>query len=103
MKQKAFNSFAALKESFEILKEQASVVKSENFVIDFATGAALGANNTEVRVKFRYDEAEIMLNDGTTLISIFMIDGRVDRIGGDVQISKISASFNSQLLNIIKF
>jgi hypothetical protein len=103
MKQKAFNSFAALKESFETLKQQASVIKSENFAIDFFTGAAMGATGMETQVRLRGEEAEIMVYDGETLISIFMIDGRIDRIGGDVRINKISAAFNSQLLNIIKF
>jgi hypothetical protein len=103
MKQKAFNSFAALKESFETLKKQASVVKSENYAIDFFTGAAMGATGMETQVRLRGEEAEILVTDGETLISIFMINGRVDRLGGAVQINNISATFNQQIINIIKF
>jgi hypothetical protein len=103
MKQTKFNSFAALKESFETLKNQASVIKSENFVVDFCTGAAMGASGMETQVRLRGEEAEIMVTDGETLISIFMINGRVDRLGGAVQINNISASLNAQIINIIKF
>jgi hypothetical protein len=100
MKQKVFSSFQSIKESF---MEQLSIVKSENFTINYLTKVALGVSDIETKVISRGNEAEVMLNDGTTLISIHLINGRVDRLSGDVRIDKISPTFNAQILNTLKF
>jgi hypothetical protein len=96
------NSFAELKKFQEAVKRSITELHTEEAAVKAAMEAAM--KKLDSTIKFRLDEAEIVITDHDSLVvSFFLINGKIDRICGSINIQKVSRSTSAEIINCIKF
>jgi NAD kinase len=102
MKQKTLTSFAELKKFQEAVKNSIAELHTEEAAIKAAMEAAMGKMDS--KLKLRLDEAEVIITDGDNFtVSFFLLNGKIDRICGSINIQKVSRSTSAEIINCIKF